>query len=1112
MAARFTPSANPAGGNKATPQSLATFMGGRLEKAPLHKLKNADEDLEVPVIDWKPKNGAPGPLGGGGGPMGRSLADMIGGQADKARLNKYMVEPTNERGGSAHATSKAPVAMPGMTPPAPITVPTPGMGMSAPAPKSPKMMQTVEKLEGMVEKDDFALSNAGSSGNGRTVGKLGIPSAFTKTPETSTPSPAPSTPFSRPDPEKGGFVRSHVKKMSLEVQSPLPPGPTPRRNSQSQPNQAVSAAPSTIKKAPSFSENVSSPTPTKKPSFSESRPLPSPSVGLAKPPSQNSITDLRSTSPQPLSTTPVTPVPKKMPSFSEARPLPAPAVGLSKPLSSPEPPKGSTFAFVPNTTPAPAFQRQDSTKDDTPSLTRLKGSNIVKQRLGAWGNPPDSPSEKRVMKPTPLKNWEKSASIPKLADIYGEQKEEPKTLLAEPPEKSRNDEEQLWLDEGKGKSPSLGPLESTSGTSLVHLTKGRARGPKRSSAQSSHPKTTTTLAEEPIAVPEEPRPQATNAEPPVPVSNVPVGIKARWGDQAPIGVKQTSAPSRMGDAFKPPVSSVKGVALPGLTASRPLPIPKKTSTDSFTPFTTGRQLPTPSPQPLQPPSPHQLGRPLPSPTPTSRPLPIPTSEQNPLPSDSHIGDLRTRSTFKAATPSPSLSQDIPNRSNVKDAVSSWGKQGSTAPTLPGELMARDDMTAPGGAVLQRQKSKQSFSVQRTVSAQDDATFKVPPIGRLPTTNIQTFYLRRPLPSTDYGTTISTESFAISASTSVPVPHDPATFYESELIAIVHRYKKDTLANTRVFSWQGLRWHDDGKAKKRLGELAARYRATIIPVLQGRESAELLQIIGGRLITRNGDRDHFDPLNSGMYCVRAHLGGVVIDEVPLQAAALSSAASFVICLLSQRTVWHGKAASQAERAAAEQYARSLNGDTLTIVEEGREPPIFWQMLEYEDYASASHWRFNKSRSSPKLFSFASGKPSELDGQSEPSLPRDTVLLYDTGLEIFVVVPPACRGQRLHIATALQAGKDLAMHTQDLRPFKSPVHALVLPSVIPKDLEFVARGIEWSSLNEQQTATKMNLFSLADAEDLLSRNEFSYQECRDVNFLPLGIGPEDLKKAI
>lgn len=75
-----------------------------------------------------------------------------------------------------------------------------------------------------------------------------------------------------------------------------------------------------------------------------------------------------------------------------------------------------------------------------------------------------------------------------------------------------------------------------------------------------------------------------------------------------------------------------------------------------------------------------------------------------------------------------------------------------------------------------------------------------------------------------------------------------------------------------------------------------------------------------------------------------------------------------------------------------------------------------------------------------------------------VPSDgTVLIVKTSLECFVIVTPSARGDGQRIAKALQAAHALVEHSpRHPIPFRSTVHALILPSLIPRDLQASLRS--------------------------------------------------------
>lgn len=146
-----------------------------------------------------------------------------------------------------------------------------------------------------------------------------------------------------------------------------------------------------------------------------------------------------------------------------------------------------------------------------------------------------------------------------------------------------------------------------------------------------------------------------------------------------------------------------------------------------------------------------------------------------------------------------------------------------------------------------------------------------------------------------------------------------------------------------------------------------------------------------------------------------------------------------------------------------------------MDEGAETDYFWHVLDGMDYASAhvrcfspralltlaQHWRF-KAIPRPEVFPVSSTTAS-LSSLSRATLPQNCISLVDAGYEHFIVVPSSERDQKSHIRTALAASEQLAARwrTRAL-PFMPPCHVLFFPTVIPVDLRFVARSLDFDAL--------------------------------------------------
>ena len=138
--------------------------------------------------------------------------------------------------------------------------------------------------------------------------------------------------------------------------------------------------------------------------------------------------------------------------------------------------------------------------------------------------------------------------------------------------------------------------------------------------------------------------------------------------------------------------------------------------------------------------------------------------------------------------------------------------------------------------------------------------------------------------------------------------DAYVFYDTELLAVVHRakVKSSRLVTTQVWAWQGRRAQPGERELQKVQELARRYNASPVSGLcagrrpaqgtervcavqvaveQAREPPELVSVLGGQLVTRQGTRVHWSAENTAMHLVRSVQGLVYIDELDIVRALL-----------------------------------------------------------------------------------------------------------------------------------------------------------------------------------------------------------------------------------
>lgn len=173
-------------------------------------------------------------------------------------------------------------------------------------------------------------------------------------------------------------------------------------------------------------------------------------------------------------------------------------------------------------------------------------------------------------------------------------------------------------------------------------------------------------------------------------------------------------------------------------------------------------------------------------------------------------------------------------------------------------------------------------------------------------------------------TISVDVMAVAGGSAATIDSDTNIFYESELLAIVHRFKTKSsgLVATKVWGWKGKKAQMGEREERKIKDLArhhgtsmvCQYLASIIYLIffelktspqifvpQCQEPDELIHVLGGQIAIRQvsltlyplyqtadsfqGSRSHWSAENTTMHVVRSRQGYVIIDEVDLVSIRL-----------------------------------------------------------------------------------------------------------------------------------------------------------------------------------------------------------------------------------
>ncbi|KAI1375012.1 hypothetical protein F4677DRAFT_424310 [Hypoxylon crocopeplum] len=211
-------------------------------------------------------------------------------------------------------------------------------------------------------------------------------------------------------------------------------------------------------------------------------------------------------------------------------------------------------------------------------------------------------------------------------------------------------------------------------------------------------------------------------------------------------------------------------------------------------------------------------------------------------------------------------------------------------------------------------------------------------------------------------TLSAQLYQISADgKKLPVPtHHERTLFEREMYICSHTFKNESGKKlSEVYFWAGdeVPHPTVEDASIFVSREARALGGKLIKLQQGKETPEFLQALGGIVIVQRGSGNKFDSLAPHMLCGRRYLGHVVFDEVDFTPAALCSGFPYVVATGGKCYLWKGKGGGVDELSCARLIGMdfALSGE-MEEIEDGREPTKFWDLFDANSKAvSADHWR-------------------------------------------------------------------------------------------------------------------------------------------------------------
>lgn len=187
-------------------------------------------------------------------------------------------------------------------------------------------------------------------------------------------------------------------------------------------------------------------------------------------------------------------------------------------------------------------------------------------------------------------------------------------------------------------------------------------------------------------------------------------------------------------------------------------------------------------------------------------------------------------------------------------------------------------------------------------------------------------------------------------------------YEGSMYLCVHAFELDGNIRSEAHLWCGDDVPDaavdDAHSFSR--KVAKDNGCKLETIKQGKETARFIQALGGILIIRRGSSSRSSSSAFFMLCGRKHLGQMVFDEVDFSRRNLCSGYPFVIsAMFGKLYLWKGKGSSAEEVGAARLISMDLGlTGEFEEVAESDEPDTFFDAFTHDgekgDYMRSDYW--------------------------------------------------------------------------------------------------------------------------------------------------------------
>ncbi|KAK6843230.1 gelsolin [Apiospora arundinis] len=206
-------------------------------------------------------------------------------------------------------------------------------------------------------------------------------------------------------------------------------------------------------------------------------------------------------------------------------------------------------------------------------------------------------------------------------------------------------------------------------------------------------------------------------------------------------------------------------------------------------------------------------------------------------------------------------------------------------------------------------------------------------------------------------TLDTQLFQLSADgkkVAVRAGHERHLF-EGEMYLCSHTFNNENGKKTsEVYFWAGCEVPGPivEDASIFVSREARSIGGNLIKFRQGKEMPEFLAALGGIVITQRGSSMKYDSLAPRILCGRRYMGQIVFDEMDFVPVSLCSGFPYLITTSGRCYLWKGKGSGVDELSCARLVGMeyALSGE-LEEIDDGHEPDNFWGLFEAGTAAKA-----------------------------------------------------------------------------------------------------------------------------------------------------------------